>query len=51
MKTEFSAFVTKTEIETVKLYEIMDMLLRDTTEFYIVGQQCTVADYDEHFLP
>lgn len=50
--TEFTAgaFVTKTEIQTVDLYEIVEVLIIDTNELFIVGRQWKVGEFDDHLL-
>lgn len=50
--TEFKvgSYVTVTEMQSILLFEIVDILIANQNNPFIVGQLWKIGDYDEHFL-
>lgn len=43
-------FITKSDLESIELYEVVDLLVTATKEVFIVGKKWIVGEFDEHFL-
>ena len=43
-------FLTITELETVKLYEIIELLLEETKKLFVVCNRWDVGNLNDHFV-